>query len=372
MAVALRGNLSDFGIGEVFQLIGQQRKTGLLEADQGGRLLHVRFVEGSVVWAAPAGPHDDAAFGDLLVRSGALAPEQLVELEPELGEAGSLRRLAAQRVRVPVRELDALEELLTEETVFELLRWSSGSFHFSAQKVRGRGEGKRWPAEQILMDGLRMVDEWRTLDPDARREDAVFRRAAPFETYRDAVRGEPGDQLAAAARLHELADGQRTVRRLFDLARVTSFDGARLLTGLRRAGALEVAAAGRAVAAAPTAVSVPLAVARAPARAVRALAAALPFAALAFVAVLAQRAPAPAPVGLDLDLLATARAGAAAERVRNAAEAWRVLHGRWPREAAELVRDGWPLEESLATPGGDPYVMSDAAGAGFTALAPES
>ena len=33
MAVALRGNLSDFGIGEVFQLIGQQRKTGVLEVD---------------------------------------------------------------------------------------------------------------------------------------------------------------------------------------------------------------------------------------------------------------------------------------------------------------------------------------------------
>ncbi len=31
MAVALRGNLQDFGIAEVFQLIGQQRKTGMLK-----------------------------------------------------------------------------------------------------------------------------------------------------------------------------------------------------------------------------------------------------------------------------------------------------------------------------------------------------
>ena len=28
VAVALRGNLKDFGIADVFQLIGQQRKTG--------------------------------------------------------------------------------------------------------------------------------------------------------------------------------------------------------------------------------------------------------------------------------------------------------------------------------------------------------
>ncbi|HKK52381.1 MAG TPA: DUF4388 domain-containing protein, partial [Myxococcota bacterium] len=30
-SVALHGNLRDFGIAEVFQLIGQQRKTGTLE-----------------------------------------------------------------------------------------------------------------------------------------------------------------------------------------------------------------------------------------------------------------------------------------------------------------------------------------------------
>jgi Domain of unknown function (DUF4388) len=371
VAVALRGNLSDFGIGEVFQLIGQQRKTGLLEVDQAGQRLHVGFVEGCVVWAAPAGAHEDAALGDLLVRTGALAPEQLVELEPELGEAGALRRLAAQRARVPVTELDALEELLTRETVFELLRWSSGSFHFTAQKVRERGaETRRWPAEQILMDGLRMVDEWRTLDPDARRDDAVFRPAAPFEAYRNAVRGESGDQLAAAARLYELADGQRSARRLLDLARLSSFEGARLLTGLRRAGALEPAAGPPAASAqAPNGAG---AAARAPARLGRALASGLPFAALALVAFLAQRPPAPAPRGLAPDPLALARAAFAAERVRNAAEASRFLHGRWPRDAAELAAEGWPLEAPMAAPGADPYVMPNAAGGSFAVLAPES
>jgi hypothetical protein len=370
VAVALRGNLSDFGIGEVFQLIGQQRKTGLLEVDQAGRRLHVGFVEGCVVWAAPSGPHEDAALGDLLVRSGALAPEQLVELEPDLGEAGALRRLAAQRARVPLRELDALEELLTRETVFELLRWSSGSFHFTAQDVGQRGgEARRWPAEQILMDGLRMVDEWRTLDPDARRDDAVFRPAAPFDSYRNAVRGESSEQLAAAARLYELADGQRPARRIFDLARLSSFDGARLLTGLRRAGALEPAA-GRPASSAP-APTAAAAAARAPARVGRALAAALPFAALALVAALAQRAPAPEPRGLAQDPLEAARAAFAAERVRNAAEAWRFLHGRWPRDAAELAED-WPLDAPMASPGADPYVMPDAAGGSFAVLAPES
>jgi hypothetical protein len=114
------------------------------------------------------------------------------------------------------------------------------------------------------------------------------------------------------------------------------------------------------------------AAARAPARVARALATALPLAALALVALLAQRPPPPSAAGLALDPLAAAHAASAAARVRNAAEAWRFLHGRWPRDPAELAQDGWPLEAPMASPGGDPYVMPDAPGDTFAVLAPES
>jgi len=367
VAVALRGNLSDFGIGEVFQLIGQQRKTGLLEVDRAGRRLHVAFAEGSVVWASPAGEHEDAALGQLLVRAGALSPEQLVGLEPRLAEGATLRRLAQQEAGVAADELEALEEMLTRDTVFEVLCWSTGSFHFTAQRVPDRGgAARRWPAEQILMDSLRMVDEWRTFDADARREEAVFRRAAPFESYGDAVRGETPEQLAVAARLYELIDGTRHVRRVLDLARVTSFEGARILTGLRRAGAIEPGVPA-AAAAAPAPRS---AAARAPARALRAAAAAVPFAALALVAWLAQRPAAPPGARLVPDPLAAARAAAAATRVRNAAEAFHFLHGRWPRDAAELAGSGLGAD-AMAGAGADPYVTGSAAGGAFAVLAPE-
>ena len=44
---ALRGNLRDFGIAEVFQLIGQQRKTGILEIDHGGDRVQLLFDGGN-------------------------------------------------------------------------------------------------------------------------------------------------------------------------------------------------------------------------------------------------------------------------------------------------------------------------------------
>ena len=50
MSVALRGNLEDFGIADVFQLVGQQRKTGILEfTGTDGRQVQLRFDRGAVV-----------------------------------------------------------------------------------------------------------------------------------------------------------------------------------------------------------------------------------------------------------------------------------------------------------------------------------
>ena len=55
MSVALHGNLRDFGIGEVFQLIGQQQKTGLLEVSDEELRLRIAFDGGAVVSGERAG-----------------------------------------------------------------------------------------------------------------------------------------------------------------------------------------------------------------------------------------------------------------------------------------------------------------------------
>ena len=55
MSVGLNGNLRDFGISEVFQLIGQQRKTGTLRVREGTREMELHFDEGRIITAAPAG-----------------------------------------------------------------------------------------------------------------------------------------------------------------------------------------------------------------------------------------------------------------------------------------------------------------------------
>ena len=133
MSVALRGNLRDFGIADVFQLIGQQRKTGVLEfTSDDGAGVQLRFDRGNVVSAAPMTERAEQALGEMLVRCGRLTQSQLDRLKPESeATAQTLPRLAVSRGWLEEGEVALIEDLLTRETLFDVLRWGLGRVRFS-------------------------------------------------------------------------------------------------------------------------------------------------------------------------------------------------------------------------------------------------
>jgi hypothetical protein len=358
MAVALRGNLRDFGIGEVFQLIGQQRKTGILEVEGTAEKLRMGFLEGAVVWATPAGPHQYSALGDMLVRVGLLTPDRLVQLEQQLHEGQeSLEHLVIQQGDLDSRQIEAIGELVTSETIFALLRLNEGSFHFTAGKIPQDLESSTLlPAEQILMDGLRMVDEWRAMDEAVTCETTVFQRVGRFETYREASREDSPEELALAEKLFLLIDGRLTTRRIIDLSRLGTFEGSRILSRLREAGVIEPIDAEvlatthkrrRTRESAPTRVGLDLA------------AAVLPFAFLLMMAWLALgRAGSVTPDGLtslDRDPQRQAEIAFETRRLRHLVEAYRFATGDWPRDLGELQARGWLPPGALAAADEHPY-----------------
>lgn len=358
MAVALRGNLRDFGIGEVFQLIGQQQKTGILEVEGTAEKIRMGFLEGAVVWAAPVGPHDASALGDMLVRVGLLTPARLVQLEGHLQEGEeSLERLLIREGDLSSQEIEAIAELVTSETIFTLLRMNLGSFDFTAQQVSGSREpSKGLPAEQILMDGLRMVDEWRAMDDTVTCDGTVFQRVGRFEAYRETSAGEPPEALALAEKLFLLIDGRLPVRRILDLSRLGTFEGSRILSQLRGAGVIEPLDAEvlatthkrrRSREFAPARVGLNLA------------ATVLPFAFLFLMAWLAvSGAGSVASEGLTpLHRNPERRAEIAFEtrRLRNLVEAYRFASGDWPRGLDDLAARGWLPAGALAASDPHPY-----------------
>jgi hypothetical protein len=368
VSVGLHGNLRDFGIAEVFQLIGQQRKTGVLELARDDESVQFLFDRGAVVSAAPIGIHAYAALGEMLVRCGDLTREQVDQLIREC-EAGAqvLPRLAVARGWIGETEIEEIEDLLTRETFFGVLRWSDGSFRFGAREVE---HSRRFPellgAEQILMDGLRMMDEWHGIAELVPSEDLVFRRCGDFETYASRLDATSGPRREAAQRVFELVDGRLAVRRIIDLSRLGTFDAMRILAGFYSAGAIEPTHAVES--------RRPRALLSDPARPrmqVRGwLGALLPLSLLAFAAVVSVNGVRPARVegfAIHRDTLAAARAAYAARRVRHALEDHRMATGRHPQQLAEL--HGLPAD-ALAPPGADTYYYAPRED-GAVLLAPE-
>jgi hypothetical protein len=358
MSVALRGNLEDFGISDVFQLIGQQRKTGVLEINRGGgRAVQLRFDRGAVVSAAPAESRTQEALGDMLLRCGFLTRDQLDALHEECGPSGqSLSRRAASRGWISEADVERIEDLLTRETIFDVLRWSDGSFDFLAQKVsHNRSFETLLGAEQILMDGLRMVDEWQSFANLVPSEDMVFRKVGSFDGYRNQPDGIDARYVDQADRVLSLVDGRLKVRRIIDLSLLGSFDAARALAALRSAGVIE-----------PLDEETLQKVHRRPLSRVLPridardwIATLLPLVLLASVAtavyVRGANANAPGVHRIAATALARVRDDYATLRVRHALEAYRFTHGRWPDQLIELSADGVLPEDALASDGDRPY-----------------
>jgi hypothetical protein len=242
-SVALHGNLRDFGIAEVFQLIGQQRKTGTLEVSGGDGPIFLAFDEGRVVRGGPAGGQNEFdGLGDQLVRSGYLTRDDVESmlLESERS-ARPLLDILVGSGRIDAETLAGVQHLLTREVLFDVMRRSSGDFHFTAEPItHDTPPEDLLGAEQILMDGLRMLDEWRTFVDVVPSSDAVFCRVGDLEAARALTKGESDVRMGHAERVLQLVDGRLSARRVVDLSRLGTFEATRTLAELRQAGVIEL------------------------------------------------------------------------------------------------------------------------------------
>jgi hypothetical protein len=364
VAVALRGNLNDFGIADVFQLIGQQRKTGFLDVSSDGLNMRLAFDEGGVVWACPSGGSAAAVLGERLVRCGLLTQEKFDELwRASETSARPVAALAVEADLVTATDIEQVEELITDETIFTVLRCTAGSFDFSANTVNHqRPPEKLLAAEQILMDGLRKVDEWQTFASLVPSGEAVFELTDQTRGPRTLGKGEQ--------KILALIDGRMPVQRIIDLSRLGLFDATRALAELHHNGwvALLSARQRRARGRDPVSGGRPIVE-----RARWWLAAAFPIALLSLAVSMILLPPgtqdAPRVFPISREPLESARAAFEKRRLQHAIEAEHMLSGRWPESIESLRLTSDSVDALTRDDLGDYYYAHR--GNGIILLAPE-
>src|SRR2546422_9293106 len=74
--MALEGTIKDFGLPDIFQLIGLQRKTGILTLNNEKDNVTVTFENGMVVMADQTSKRLEDRLGNVLVKQGKLSKER--------------------------------------------------------------------------------------------------------------------------------------------------------------------------------------------------------------------------------------------------------------------------------------------------------
>jgi Domain of unknown function (DUF4388) len=230
--MGLEGTLRVFSINDIFQVLGLQRKSGVLVVEGPDDTITISFLGGQVVSAESATHRLDNRIGALLVRGGRINDEQLARILQLQKE--SQQRLGFLLIRERLVTPEDLREALRLQIfriVFSSFRWTDGRFRFTQEASidYDADHMSPVPTESILMEAAQMMDEWPMLEKKVRSRDIVFRRAPGVEKLR-LVHGseEAGEGVLAVSRseteVWRWIDGKRDVTDLLDRAFLSDFD----------------------------------------------------------------------------------------------------------------------------------------------------
>ncbi len=376
--MALEGTLKDFSLADIFQLIGLQRKTGVLTLRGKDDTVTVTFLDGKVVSADSLNRRLEHRLGHVLIKTGTLTDEQLnraLEIQRE-----TLQRLGFILTHygiISTESLRAALQLQILQIIYRLFRWQDGEYHFSQETTIEYDRENVVPitAESVLMEGARMIDEWPMIEKRVRSYDMVFRKkpldektarlvAQPGET------ADPEDSKTRRARsgdgirisrdeqlVYDLVDGERTVGDIVEASRLSEFDTNRALYDLVGRDLIQEVVDSAPLMTIDESVLTPLPVDETPT-------VLLPLVAiLAIVAMLSLATSwknpinITSPIGRSQSAIEEARKAVSFQRIRTIGEAvdgYRMVNGGLPEELEDLTPN-FIAEDVLRDPWGNPY-----------------
>ncbi|MCK5652913.1 MAG: DUF4388 domain-containing protein, partial [Gemmatimonadetes bacterium] len=207
------------------------RKTGCLALTDRSNFGYIYLEQGTVIHATVLNRPD--RLGELLVRNGAISREDLTAaIEEQAGQQGKrLGELLVELGSITEEELNRWISMQTEEAVYHLFTWDTGSFHFDPDEMPDENVLLvSLSADVLLMEGARRVDEWSLIEKKITSMDMIF------SLERDPSEAEGVELTSAQEKILPLLDGQRAVDDLVTESGLVEFETAKALYELAQAG----------------------------------------------------------------------------------------------------------------------------------------
>jgi len=232
--MGLKGSLRDFGISEILQLIGLQRRGGELKVKTGSEEYRLLINSGKIVKVEKSPEAAGESLQDYLTRSKSLSPEQFrTASQKARSELKPLEVALSELNLLSAAELKAITGLRNVDLINRLFLLKDGEYEFEAGPVSYHPNfAAELDTEQLLMDGYRIKDELPGILQETGSLSAVFHKS-PGE-FGTADRLDPLED-----RIYRLVDGANDAMVIAALARVSRFDTLKVLAELKKKGRVE-------------------------------------------------------------------------------------------------------------------------------------
>ncbi len=260
--MALQGNLKDFGLPDIFQLISLQRRSGILTITSKEQTVRIIFYEGSIIEADSIPRRLEDRLGQVLVRSGLITQEQLEEaLEYQKKTLKRLGLALVELGHISSENLKKALEIQVSQVIFRTFRWKEGEYRFEATdnvQYDPRVD-VILSIDDLLMKGVQIVDEWPVIQRKIPDFSMVFSRTISLDDVEvekksedeidfsfglDAV-AEPKEATdkiilgSAEYQILEKVDGRRTVQDILDSVPMAEFTALKILFELYNRGLIQ-------------------------------------------------------------------------------------------------------------------------------------
>jgi Domain of unknown function (DUF4388) len=243
--VSLDGNLRVFSLTEVFQMLGMQRKSGVLTVEGDKDTISVGLLTGKIVSVESSSTPIENRLGSLLVKAGKLSEEALAgALEAQKRKQERLGHLLLAEGIVGPEDLREAFRLQVHRILFGAFGWTDGHFRFAPQTTIDHDPEVFAPmaTESILLEAARTFDELPSAEQKIPSKDLVFRRTAESHDLHLEGGSSDDDGLTVSRREAETwkwIDGRRTVGEIRERAFLSDLDVLKGISDLLDRGMIE-------------------------------------------------------------------------------------------------------------------------------------
>lgn len=232
--MALKGSLEDFGLADILQLIHFQRKSGVLTLEGKRDKVRLFFVDGNIIGAISQRRQEENRLGKVLLKRGLLNEEDLQKALEEQRKTGM--KLGGILLKKGFVDKKHIKEVLTgqvAETVVQIFSWDKGIYEFSPQAIALDSVGDKevsitLDTQHLLMEGLRIIDEWSLLEGKLTLDTVFVKKAKDISDLTDEER-----------EIVSFVDGENDLSTIIDVSGEDGFVIAKTLFSLMEKGVVE-------------------------------------------------------------------------------------------------------------------------------------